>query len=164
MSITWECAVTCENRPQRAPAYDDSLLIFGHLNRMSGQIPSADQRGMLMAKHSKASTRNVKKLGALGFGSFAVAAAFGAVGCGTAGADVNEVGPGPTVVSRQASQNSVIRINDFGVARGISEGLVADAGVVNAFGEVRDTMKAVVGSTASAFEGEYPVGPPIGDW
>jgi hypothetical protein len=119
---------------------------------------------MLMAKHSTASTHNAKKLGALGLGSFAVAAAFAAVGCGTAGADVDELGPGPTVVSRQASQNAVVRINDFGVARGISEALVADAGVVNAFGEVRDTMKAVVGSKASAFDGEYPVGPPIGDW
>jgi hypothetical protein len=100
----------------------------------------------------------------LGLGSFAVAAAFAVVGSGTAGADINEVGAGPTVVSRQASQNSVIRINDFGVARGISEGRVADAGEINAFGEVRDTLKAVVGSKASAFDGAFPVGPAIGDW
>jgi hypothetical protein len=105
-----------------------------------------------------------KKLGALGLGSFAAAAAFAAVGSGTAGADVSEVGPGPTVTSRQASQNSVIRINDFGVARGISEGRVADAGVINAFGEVRDTTIAVVGTTAAPFEGAFPVGPAIGDW
>lgn len=125
---------------------------------------SADQRGMLMAKHAKASTKSSKKLSALGVGSFAVAAACAGLGSGTANADIEEIGPGPTVTSRQASENSVIRINDFGVARGISEGRVADAGVINAFGEVRDTMKAVVGSTASAFEGEYPVGPAIGDW
>lgn len=106
----------------------------------------------------------VKTLGALGLGSFAVAAAFAGLGSGTASADISEVGPGPTVTSRQASENSVIRINDFGVARGISEARVADAGVISAFGEVRDTTKAVVGSTAAAFEGAYPVGPAIGDW
>lgn len=119
---------------------------------------------MLMAKHAKASARSSKKLGALGLGSCAVAAAFAGLGSGTANADINEVGPGPTVTSRQASQNSVIRINDFGVARGISEARVGDAGVISAFGEVRDTTKAVVGTTASAFEGAYPVGPAIGDW
>ena len=108
--------------------------------------------------------RRAKKLGALGLGSIAAAAAFAAIGSGTASADVTEVGPGPTVTSRQASQNSVIRINDFGVARGISESRIADAGVINAFGEVRDTTKAIVGSTAAAFEGAYPVGPAIGDW
>jgi hypothetical protein len=106
----------------------------------------------------------VKKLGALGLGSFAVAAAFAGLGSATANADIEEVGPGPTVTSRQASENSVIRINDFGVARGISEARVADAGVISAFGEVRDSTMAVVGTTAAAFEGAYPVGPAIGDW
>jgi hypothetical protein len=105
-----------------------------------------------------------KKLGALGLGSFAVAAAFAVMGSGTATAEVEEVGPGPTVTSRQASENSVIRINDFGVARGISEARVADAGIVHAVGEVRDSVKAVVGTTAAAFQGAYPVGPAIGDW
>jgi hypothetical protein len=131
------------------------------------------QRGMLMAAHAKALIRSSKKLGIVGLGSFAVAAAFIGVGSGTASADVEEIAPGPVVTSRQASQNSVIRINDYGLARGISEARVADAGVVNAFGVVaaeqdlpvvRDGVKAVVGTTASAFEGEYPVGPPIGDW
>jgi hypothetical protein len=119
---------------------------------------------MLMAEHAKVSTHSSKKLTALGLGSFAIAAAFSGLGGGTAGADVSEVGAGPTVTSRQASEFSVVRINDLGVARGISEGQVADAGVVSAFGEVRNTMKAVVGSTAAAFEGAYPVGPPVGDW
>ena len=122
---------------------------------------------MLMAKHAKASARNSKipkALSAVGLGSFVAAVALAGLGSGTAGADIEEVGPGPTVTSRQASENAVIRINDFGVARGISEGRVADAGVVNAYGEVRDTTKSIVGTTASAFEGEYPVGPPIGDW
>jgi len=122
---------------------------------------------MLMAKHAKASARNSqtpKVLSAVGLGSFVAAAALAGLGSGTANADITEMGPGPTVYSRQASENAVIRINDFGVARGISEGRVADAGVVNAYGEVRDTTKAVVGTKPSAFEGEYPVGPPIGDW
>jgi hypothetical protein len=131
------------------------------------------QRGTLMAAYAKALTRSSKKLGIVGIGSFAVAAAFIGVGSGTASADVNEIAPGPVVTSRQASQNSVIRINDYGLARGISEARVADAGVINAFGVqgsemdlpvVRDTMKAVVGTTAAAFAGEYPVGPAIGDW
>jgi hypothetical protein len=119
---------------------------------------------MLMAGYANARTRSSKKLGLLGLGSFVVAAAAIGLGSGTANADVDEIGPSPTVYSRQASQNSVIRINDYGVARGISEARLADAGVVSAQGEVRDTVDAVVGSTASAYEGEYPVGPPIGDW
>jgi len=117
-----------------------------------------------MAAYAKALTRGSKKLGLVGLGSFAAAAAVIGLGSGTASADIDEIGPSPTVTSRQASQNSVIRINDYGVARGISEARLADTGVVNAFGEVRDTVHAVVGGTASAFEGEYPVGPAIGDW
>jgi hypothetical protein len=128
---------------------------------------------MLMAAHAKALTRSSKKLGIVGLGSFAIAAAFIGVGSGTANADVEEISPSPVVISRQASQNSVIRINDYGLARGISEARVADAGEINAFGVegselelpvVRDTSKAVPGTTASAFEGEWPVGPAIGDW
>lgn len=126
-----------------------------------------------MAAHAKALTRSSKKLGIVGLGSFAVAAAFIGVGSGTANADIEEVSPAPVVTSRQASQNSVIRINDFGLARGISEARVADAGVINAFGVqgaedeqpvVRDTVKAVSGTVASAFEGAWPVGPALGDW
>jgi hypothetical protein len=128
---------------------------------------------MLMAAHAKALTRSSKKLGIVGLGSFAVAAAFIGVGSGTANADIEEVSPTPVVTSRQASENSVIRINDYGLARGISEARVADAGVINAFGVqgaedeqpvVRDTTKAVVGTTSSAFEGAWPVGPVLGDW
>ena len=117
-----------------------------------------------MAGYARALTRSSKKLGLVGLGSFAAAAAIVGLGSGTASAEVDEVGPSPVVTSRQASENSVIRINDFGVARGISEARLADAGILNAFGEVRDSVKAVVGGTASAFEGEYPVGPAIGDW
>jgi hypothetical protein len=119
---------------------------------------------MLMAGSAKALTRSSTKLGLVGLGSFAVAAATLGLGSGTANADVNEISPSPTVTSRQASEYSVVRINDYGVARGISETRLADAGVVSAQGDVRDTVHAVVGSTASAYEGEYPVDPPIGDW
>ncbi|OAN36171.1 hypothetical protein [Mycolicibacterium iranicum] len=121
-----------------------------------------------MAKHAKAPARSGSKLGAVGIGSFLMAAAFSGLSAGTANADVEEIAPSPQVTSRQASQNAVIRINDFGVARGISEARLGDAGVVSATGssstEVRDTSKAVVGTKASPFEGEYPVGPPIGDF
>lgn len=125
-------------------------------------------KGKLMAKHAKAPARSAKKLGAAGLGSLFMAAAFSGLSAGTANAEIEEIAPAPQVTSRQASENSVIRINDFGVARGISEARLADAGVVHAGGssstEVRDSTKAVSGTTASAFEGEYPVGPAIGDW
>ncbi len=122
-----------------------------------------NKRGMLMAGCAKALTRNSKKLGLVGLGSFAVAAATIGLGSGTASADVDEISPSPVVTASQ-TQNAVIRINDYGVASSIAETRLADAGVVSAQGEVRDTVRAVVGSTASAYEGEYPVGPPISDW
>ena len=118
---------------------------------------------MLMAGYGKGFARSSKKLGLVGLGTFAVAAAALGLGSGTANADVEEVAPSPTVTASQ-SQNAVIRINDFGVAGGVSEARLAEAGVVSAQGEVRDSVRAVVGGTASAYEGEYPVGPPIGDW
>ncbi len=123
-----------------------------------------NQRGTLMAAHAKALTRGSKKLGLVGLGSFAIAAAAVGLGSGTASADIDEIGPSPTVTSRQASTYAVVRINDYGVARSVSEARLADAGVINAFGDVRDTTHAVVGGRAAAFEGAYPVGPPIGDW
>jgi len=100
----------------------------------------------------------------VGIAAVAFGATIAGLGGATASADVEEVGPGPTVTSRQASEFSVIRINDYGVARGVSETRVADAGVVSAVGEVRDSTKAVVGGTAAAFEGGWPSGPGIGDW
>jgi hypothetical protein len=106
---------------------------------------------------------SAKALGIVGLGAFG-AAAFLGMGAGSAEADVRKVGPGPTVKSRQASENSVIRINDFGVARGISEARVGDAGVVSAQGEVRDGTMAIVGSKSRPFRGGFPSGPAIGDW
>lgn len=137
--------------------------------RKPGHLRVLDiQRGKLMAKHAKAPARGSKKLASMGLGSFVMAAAFAGLSGGTASADLTEVAPGPVVTSRQASENSVIRINDFGVARGISEARLADSGIVHAGGssstEVRDTTKAVVGKAARPFEGAFPVGPALGDW
>ncbi len=116
-----------------------------------------------MASYAKAVTRNSKNLGLLGLGSLTAAVAVIGLGSGTANADIDVIAPRPGVTSR-ATQNSVIRINDFGVAQGVSEAELADAGEVSAFGEVRDTVKAVVGGRAAPYEGSYPVGPPMGDW
>ncbi|MFB1296561.1 hypothetical protein ACAG24_013665 [Mycobacterium sp. pW049] len=107
--------------------------------------------------------RSAKALGVVGLGAFG-AMAFIGLGSGVAGADIEEVAPGPIVTSRQASENSVIRINDPGVARGISEARLGDAGVVNAQGEVRDSTKAVNGTRSRPFRGGYAPGPAIGDW
>ncbi|MGP4054805.1 hypothetical protein ACTWP6_08270 [Mycobacterium sp. 4D054] len=116
-----------------------------------------------MTAPSRALARTAKVLGIAAIGAFG-AAAFIGLGAGSAEADVRKVAPGPTVKSRQASENSVIRINDFGVARGISEARVADAGIVHAQGEVRDSTKAVQGSKSRPFRGGFPTGPAIGDW
>ena len=97
-------------------------------------------------------------------GAASVGAAGIVLSSGVAVAEVEEVAPGPTVTSPQASQNSVIRTNDFGAARGISEGRVADEGVVNAQGEVRDSSKAGVGRKSRPFRGGFPSGPGIGQW
>ncbi len=116
-----------------------------------------------MTDPTRVRARSVKTLAIAGFGAFGAAASLG-FGTAVATAEVEEWAPGPTVTSRQASENSVVRINDFGVARGVSEARLGDAGVVSAQGEVRDSTKAVVGGTASGFEGSYPTGPAIGDW
>ncbi|MDY6999981.1 MAG: hypothetical protein SW019_25620, partial [Actinomycetota bacterium] len=96
-----------------------------------------------MTGPTDAVVRRIRKVGLVTLGGFAVGALSLGLGSGTANADVDEVGPSPTVTSRQASQNSVIRINDYGVARGISEARLADAGTVHGQGDVRDSVKAV---------------------
>lgn len=116
-----------------------------------------------MTATTRVLARTAKIVGMAGIGAFG-AAAFMGLGAGAAGADVRNVGPGPTVKSRQASENSVIRINDFGVARGISEARVGDAGIVSAQGEIRGGIKAVQGSKSRPFRGGWPNGPAIGDW
>lgn len=116
-----------------------------------------------MPAPSRVLARTAKMLGIVGIGAFG-AFAFVGLSAGTAEADIRKVAPGPTVKSRQATENSVIRINDFGVARGISEARVADAGVVHAQGEVRDSTKAVQGNKSRPFRGGFPTGPAIGGW
>ncbi|MGE0218086.1 hypothetical protein [Mycolicibacterium sp.] len=119
-----------------------------------------------MTAHVTNRARKSIRLGLVGSGSLLAAAAFVSLGSGTASAEITEVGPSPTVTSRQATVVSelAIRPNDYGVARGLSETRLADAGVIHAQGEVRDATKAVVGGPAAAFEGAYPTGPAIGDW
>ncbi|MCZ8377738.1 hypothetical protein O6P37_02580 [Mycobacterium sp. CPCC 205372] len=135
-----------------------------------------------MAAHAKALTRRVKKLGLVGAGSFAVAAAAMTLGLGTAGAEVEEVAPAPEVTSRAAVaiNEDGVRLVDIGAARGQGgEARTADPGIVHAQSNgdnagVRDSVKAVSGSaTGPLFEGEFspagegPLesgGPEIGEW
>ncbi|BBY73423.1 hypothetical protein MPRF_03220 [Mycolicibacterium parafortuitum] len=116
-----------------------------------------------MTARSRILARSAKVLGIASIGAFG-AAAFISVGAATATADVKRVAPKPNVTSRQASQNSVIRINDMGVARGISEARLGDAGVVHAQGEIRDSVKAVQGTKSRPFRGGFPSGPAMGEW
>lgn len=117
-----------------------------------------------MAAPSRILARSAAMLGIASVGAVG-AVAFISVGAGTAGADVKTMPPRPIVTSRQASENSVVRINDMGAARGISEARLGDThGVVHAQGEVRDSVKAVQGSKSRPFRGVFPVGPSIGEW
>lgn len=123
-----------------------------------------------MAENASGRMSSAKKLSALGLGSFAVAAAFMSLGNAVASADVEEVAPSPQVTSRQAliiDENS-LRATAIGQARGQGESRAAESGTVTAQGEVRDSTKAVVGTTASPFNlesnGSFAFSPPIGDW
>lgn len=106
--------------------------------------------------------RKAMTWGIVGLGALAAAA----LTSGVASADINETAPSPGVQSRQASTSNYVgvRNSDYGVARGQSETRLADAGVIEAQGEVRDSTKAVPGSRATGFGGAYPVGPGQGDW
>ncbi|MDY7000044.1 MAG: hypothetical protein SW019_25940 [Actinomycetota bacterium] len=117
-----------------------------------------------MTAPADALAHGLRRVSMAGLGGLAVGALSLGLGSGAANADVDEVGPSPTVTSRQASQNSVIRINDYGVARGIAEARLADAGEISAHGEIRDTTKAVPGGKARPFRGGFPFGPAIGEW
>lgn len=123
-----------------------------------------------MADNANGLIRRSKKLGALGLGSFAVGAAFMGLGTGTASADVEEVAPSPVVTSRQALiiDENALRATAPGEARGFLETRMADAGIVHSQGETRDSVKAVVGTTASPFNlesnGVFAFSPPMGDW
>ena len=108
----------------------------------------------------------MKKLATAGIGAFALTAGLMTFGAATANAEVEEMAPGPEVRSRQASvvNDSWLRIVDPSVARGLSQARLADAGEINAHGEARDSVKAVNGTSAEAFEGPWAPGPAIGDW
>jgi hypothetical protein len=122
-----------------------------------------------MADNASGPIRSAKKLGALGLGSFAVAAAFMGLGSGTANA-VEEVAPTPAVTSRQAliiDQNA-LRFTAPGEARGMLSTRNGAEGIVHAQGDVKDSIKAVVGTSAAPFnlesDASFQTGPPIGDW
>ncbi|MBX7435261.1 hypothetical protein JDV09_24635 [Mycobacterium sp. Y57] len=94
-------------------------------------------------------TRPFTKLGMIGIAVLAAAA--GAVALsGTAGADVNEIGPNPRVTSDQA--DSVKRNATFGEVRG------SDILEVRGEGEVRDSLMAVPGTRARGFRGGWSTG------
>lgn len=113
---------------------------------------------------------NAKKLTALGIGSAAVAAAFLSMSAATANAEVREMAPRPNVTSRQATviDQNALRRTAQGEARGPWENRSADGGGVRAQGEVRDSVKAVVGTRSAPFgvrqNGEFRQGAPIGSW
>jgi hypothetical protein len=123
-----------------------------------------------MAENASGLIRSSKKLGALGLGSFAVAAAFMSLGSGTASAEVEEVAPTPQVTSRQALviDDNSLRATAIGEARGFLSTRSGEEGIVHAQGEIRDSVKAVVGTTAAPFNlesnGAFEFSPPIGDW
>ncbi|MDF2824526.1 MAG: hypothetical protein K0R68_1934 [Mycobacterium sp.] len=123
-----------------------------------------------MADNSGRLLPGTKKLVALGLGSFAVSAAFMTLGSATASADVEEMAPTPQVTSRQAlvvDENS-LRSTAIGEARGFGETRSADMTEISAQGELRDSIKAVPGTTAAPFnlesDGSFQFSPPIGDW
>jgi hypothetical protein len=87
-----------------------------------------------------------------------------------AGAEVTEMAPSPQVTSRQAiliDQNA-LRAVAIGEARGSGTNRLGDMTTVSAQGEVRDSVKAVAGTTAAPFSvesnGAFVFSPPISDW
>ncbi|MGB3483205.1 MAG: hypothetical protein WBB07_13455 [Mycobacterium sp.] len=123
-----------------------------------------------MAENFNALMSHGKRLTALGLGSCAVAVAFMSLGSATAAADVEEMAPTPQVTSRQALiiDDNSLRATAIGQARGLGESRSASSGTINAQGDVRDSTKAVAGTTASPFNleanGKFVFDPPIGSW
>jgi hypothetical protein len=115
-----------------------------------------------------------KKLGVLGFGSFAGVTLLAGLGSATASAEVEETAPAPYVTSRQATliSENAVRVGGDGQARGFLETRSGDPGIVHAQGEgvLVDTVKAVPGTTANGFDfelggdGQFVYGPPIGSF
>lgn len=123
-----------------------------------------------MGEYNGRPVGHVTRLTAVGLASVAVATAFMSLGAATASAEVTEKAPRPNVTSRQAQvidQNS-LRRTAIGQARGVFDTRSASKSTVNAQGEVRDSIKAVPGTTAAPFgvrqNGEFRSGAPIGSW
>jgi hypothetical protein len=123
-----------------------------------------------MAETANGLMTSVKKLSAVGLGSVAVAAAFMSLGSAVAGADVEEMAPTPQVTSRQALiiDDNALRAVAIGNSRGAGATRSADPFEISAQGELRDSVKAVPGTTAAPFNlesnGSFVFDPPIGDW
>lgn len=103
-----------------------------------------------MAENASGRIQSSKKLGALGLGSFALAAALMGLGSATANADVEEVAPSPAVTSGSALHFGEGAIRNAAVqeARGAGATRNAPSGIVHAVGEVKDSKKAIVGTCA----------------
>lgn len=108
-----------------------------------------------MAENASGLIRSSKKLGALGLGSFTLAAAFMGLGSATASAEVNEVAPSPIVTSPGATNFSegAIRSAETYAARGAGATRNAPATIVHAVGTVKESTKAVVGICAETVWG-----------
>lgn len=126
---------------------------------------------MPMTENARTWTRVTTKLTVLGIGSAAATAAFLSFGAATANADVRESAPRPNVTSRQATviDQNALRRSAQGQARGFwGDTRSGRTGVVNAQGDVRDSVKAVVGTRSAPFgvrqNGEFRQGAPIGSW
>ncbi|ANW63408.1 hypothetical protein BCA37_07170 [Mycobacterium sp. djl-10] len=124
-----------------------------------------------MTENARSWTRLATKLTVLGIGSAAATAAFLSLGAATASADVREMAPRPNVTSRQATvvDQNALRRSAQGEARGFwGSTRSADSGIVHSQGEVRDSVKAVVGTRSAPFgvrqNGEFRQGAPIGSW
>lgn len=123
-----------------------------------------------MPEQLQAFVRGSKKLGILGFGSLAVAAACIGLSSATASAEIVEISPEePIVTSRQATliSEDAVRQTDIGDVL-TAQGDARNAPITEVRGqdggEVRDTVKAVPGSVAGPFEGAWPTSPALGDF
>lgn len=99
---------------------------------------------------------NLSKRLAIGAMVLAAVTAVATVGAGTAGADVTEISPDPTVTSRQAA--------DVTGSPNARDGRRARNGEVVTQGEARDSTRAIPGSTSSPFRRGWRPGPGIGRW
>lgn len=125
-----------------------------------------------MGENVDALDLSAKKVTALGLASCVLATAFLGLATTPASADVTEVAPRPNVTSRQAQvvDQNALRRTSAGQARGsLADNRSSDEGTVRSGnGQVKDSVKAVPGTTAAPFnltrKGVFRQGAPIGSW